>query len=40
MAIERALNLPVDIVAMQRGTAGSAFARTARGRAQPLEIPS
>ncbi len=40
MAIERALNLPVDIVAMQRGTAGSAFARIARGRAQPLESPS
>ena len=37
MALEQALNLPVDIVAMQRGTPGSAFARMARSRAQPLE---
>ena len=37
MALERALNLPVDIVTMQRGTAGSAFARMARGRAMALE---
>lgn len=36
-ALEQALNLPVDIVAVQRGTAGSAFARIARSRAQPLE---
>ena len=33
MHLERALNLPVDIVARQRGTDGSAFARVARGRA-------
>ena len=37
MALERALNLPVDIVAAQRGHPGSAFARMARVRAQPLE---
>ena len=37
MALENALNLPVDIVALQRGTPGSAFARIARSRAQPLE---
>lgn len=36
-ALEQALNLPVDIVAVQRGTAGSAFARIARSRAQSLE---
>ena len=36
-ALEQALNLPVDIVAVQRGTAGSAFARIARSRAQALE---
>ena len=30
MALENALNLPVDIVALQRGTPGSAFARLAR----------
>ena len=40
MALERALNLPVDIVAVQRGTAGNAFARIARSRAQPLEDPA
>lgn len=38
MALEPALNLPVDIVAMQRGTTGSAFARMARSRARPLEM--
>ena len=37
MALEAALNLPIDIVALQRGTPGSAFARIARSRAQPLE---
>lgn len=36
-ALEQALNLPVDIVAVQHGTAGSAFARIARSRAQVLE---
>ena len=40
MALDRALNLPVDIVAMQRGTEGSAFARMARGRALALVDPS
>lgn len=40
LALEQALNLPVDIVALQRGTAGSAFARIARGSAQPLEGPA
>ncbi len=40
LALEQALNLPVDIVALQRGTAGSAFARIARGNAQPLETPA
>lgn len=39
MALETALNLPVDIVATQRGTPGSAFARIARSRAQSLEVP-
>lgn len=38
MALETALNLPVDIVTLQRGAPGSAFARIARSRAQPLEI--
>ena len=38
LALEQALNLPVDIVAMQRGTPGSAFARIARSRAQPLKV--
>lgn len=37
MALEKALGLPVDIVALRRGTPGSAFARIARSRAQPLE---
>ena len=36
MALESALALPVDIVAVQRGALGSAFARMARSRAQPL----
>ena len=39
MALETALTLPVDIVATQRGTPGSAFARIARSRAQSLEVP-
>lgn len=38
MALEQALNLPVDIVATQHGTTGSAFARIARSKAQPLEV--
>lgn len=37
MALETALALPVDIVPLQRGSPGSAFARIARSRAQPLE---
>lgn len=37
MALEKALELIVDIVALQRGTPGGAFARIARSRAQPLE---
>ena len=37
MALEQALNLPVDIVAVQRGQPGSAFVRIARGQAQPIE---
>lgn len=36
LALEQALGLPVDIVAVQRGTPGSAFARIARAKAQPL----
>lgn len=40
MAIEQALNLPVDIVVVQRGAAGNAFARIARSRAQTLENPA
>ena len=40
LALETALNLPVDIVATQRGTPGSAFARIARSRAQWLEVPA
>lgn len=40
MALEQALNLPVDIVAVQRGSAENAFARIARSRAQPLESPA
>lgn len=37
IALEDALQLPVDIVAVQRGKPGSAFARIARSRAQALE---
>jgi len=37
MALERALNLPVDIVAVQHGHPGRAFARIARAKAQWLE---
>ena len=37
MALEQALNLPVDIVAHQRGTHASAFARSVRAKAQALE---
>jgi predicted nucleotidyltransferase len=37
LALEQALGLPVDIVAVQRGAPGSAFVRIARSRAQPLE---
>ena len=37
VALEKTLMLPVDIVVLQRGTPGSAFARIARSRAQPLE---
>ena len=37
MALEQALNLPVDIVATQSGTTGSAFVRIARSKAQALE---
>lgn len=37
MALERALDLPVDIVAVQRGHPGSAFARIARERARSME---
>lgn len=37
MALEEALNLPVDIVAYQRGTPASAFARIVRAKAQTLE---
>ena len=40
MALERALNLPVDIVAVQRGQPASAFARIARSQAQLLEEPT
>ena len=40
IALEKTLELPVDIVALQRGTLGSAFARIARSRAQPLESPA
>jgi predicted nucleotidyltransferase len=36
LALEQALSLPVDIVAVQRGTLGSAFARIARASAMPL----
>lgn len=37
LVLEQALGLPVDIVAVQRGTPGSAFARIARSGAQRLE---
>ena len=37
MKLEQALELPVDIVTLQRGTPDSAFARIARSGAQPLE---
>ena len=37
MALEKALAVHVDIIAVQRGTPGSAFARIARSRAQLLE---
>ena len=40
LALEAALNLPVDIVATQRGTPGSAFARIARSHARWLEVPA
>ncbi|MBI3154207.1 MAG: nucleotidyltransferase domain-containing protein [Burkholderiales bacterium] len=36
MALEGALQLPVDIVAVQRGVPASPFARMARARAVPL----
>ena len=38
LALEEALALPVDIVAVKRGDPGSAFARIARSRAQALEV--
>ena len=37
LALEQALSLPVDIVVQQRGTPGSAFARSVRPQAQLLE---
>ena len=37
LALENAVGLPFDIVALQRGTPGSAFARIARSRALLLE---
>ena len=37
MKLEQALELPVNIVTPQRGTPGSASARIARSRAQPLK---
>ena len=36
LALEQALGLPVDIVAVQQGTPGSVFARIARASAMPL----
>lgn len=36
LALEDALQLPVDIVAVQRGSLGSPFARIARSNALPL----
>ena len=38
MALEAALNLPVDIVAQQRGVPEGAFAQIARAKAQLLEV--
>lgn len=38
MALEQALNLPVDIVAHQRGTPGSTFARCVAAKAKALEV--
>ena len=37
MALEQALNLPVDIVAHQCGTPASTWVRVVQGRAQALE---
>lgn len=37
IALENALELPVDIVALQRGTPGSTFARIVLNRSQPLD---
>jgi len=37
MALEKTPGLPVNIVILQRGAPGSAFASMARSRAQPLE---
>ena len=39
MALEQALNLPVDIVAHQCGTPASAFEQMVRAKAQMLELP-
>ena len=36
LELKPALELPVDIVTLQRGTPGSAFARIGGSRAQPL----
>lgn len=38
MALEEALELPVDIVAVQRGKPGSAFARMVQKSAQALDL--
>lgn len=38
MALEAALNVPVDIIAQQRGVPATAFAQIARAKAQPLEV--
>ena len=40
MALEQALNLPVDIVAHQCGTPASAFERMVSANAQLLELPA
>ena len=40
MALEQALNLPVDIVAHQRGTSASAFEQMVRAKAPLLELPA